>query len=340
VGDGTGDRRAGGLFPGLAAVAGAVVVAYGVAALVPGLDATAVGVVLGAVAVNLGLHRPVLRQGTSFAARRLLRAGVVLLGLRLSLRQVAGLGLTGLSVVVATVTLTFVGTQLLGRALGVGRARSLLVATGFSICGASAVGAMAEVAGGDEEDAGVAIALVTLCGSLAIALLPALRGVLGLDQTAFGTWVGASVHDVGQTVATASRVPGALSAAVVVKLSRVVLLAPIVAAVAVVRRRPSGGGARHTVTAPGTRRPAVIPLFVVGFMAAIVVTSTGLVPARVLGWAHAVQQALLVAALVGLGTGIRVEVLRRTGGRALLLGLASWVLVATVAYGGVLWVGA
>ncbi|WP_372592996.1 YeiH family protein [Actinotalea sp.] len=317
--------------PGLLAVAAASAVAFGLAGIVPGLNATTIAVLLGALAANLGLHRPALRAGTSYASKRLLRIGIVLLGLQLSLHQLGDLGAVGLTVVAVTVTLTFFGTQLLGRLLRIPPARSLLVATGFSICGASAVGAMKEVAGGDEEDTGTAIALVTLCGTLAIFLLPALRGPLGLDPTAFGTWVGASVHDVGQTVATASRVDGALTTAVVVKLSRVMLLAPLVAGVALARRRSAGVGAG---------RPAALPLFVVGFLAAIVIASTGWVPAGVLAAARTAQEILLVAALVGLGTGIHVAMLRRTGARALALGLSSWVLVGTVAYLGVLVAGA
>lgn len=324
---GTWRRRA----PGLVAVGGASAVAFWLAHAIPSLNATTVAVVLGAIGANLGLHRSALHAGTSYASKRLLRVGIVLLGLQLSLRELANLGGLGLAVVAGTVTLTFVGTQLLGRLLHIPPARSLLVATGFSICGASAVGAMKEVAGGDEEDTGTAIALVTLCGTLAIFLLPALRQPLGLDPAAFGTWVGASVHDVGQTVATASRVPGALTTAIVVKLSRVVLLAPLVAGVALARRR----------SAPvGSGRPAVLPMFVLGFLVAIAVASTGWVPAGVLAGAKVVQQALLVAALVGLSTGIHLAMLRRTGARALVLGLSSWLLVAAVAYAGVRLVGA
>lgn len=327
-------------WPGLLVVAAATAAAYGIAWLVPAVNATTAGVVLGVLLVNCGLHRPVLRPGTRIASKRLLRIAVVLLGLQLSLAQLASLGLGGLAVVVVTVAVTFTGTQLLGRALGVGRARSLLIATGFSICGASAVAAMEPVADGDEEDTSVAIALVTLCGSLAIFLLPVLRGPLHLDPTAFGSWVGASVHDVGQTVATASRVPGALTAAVVVKLSRVVLLAPLVTGVALVRtRRLRRAAAAQPLRegAPGAQaqRPPVLPLFVAGFLAAIVVSSTGVLPAAALADVKVVQQVLLVAALVGLGTGIHLPALRRTGGRALLLGLASWILVAAVAYAGV-----
>ena len=325
-------------WPGLAAVAAAAALAYALAAVLPGIGASTVAVVLGAVAVNLGLVRPALAPGAKLASSRLLRIAVVLLGLQLALPQLLGIGAGGLVVVAVTVSVTFFGTQVLGRALGMPPARALLVATGFSICGASAVAAMSPVADGDEDDTAVAIALVTLCGTLAIFVLPALRGVLGLtDPRAFGSWVGASVHDVGQTVATANRVEGSLTSAVVVKLTRVVLLAPLVAGVALARR-----SRRTEVTGAATtgRRPPVVPLFVIGFLAAIAVTSTGVLPARALDGAKVVQQVLLVAALVGLGTGIRLSLLRRAGGSALAVGLTSWVLVGGVAWAGVHLVGA
>jgi uncharacterized integral membrane protein (TIGR00698 family) len=315
--------------PGLLVVAACTALAFGVSRLVPSVNPSTAAVVLGALVVNLGLHRPVLHPGTRLAAHRVLRIAVVLLGLQLGVPQLLHLGLAGLAVVVVTVAVTFTGTRLLGRLLGVSPARSLLVATGFAICGASAVAAMEEVAGGDDDDTGIAVALVTLCGSLAILLLPALRGPLRLDPVAFGSWVGASVHDVGQTVATATRVPGALTSAVVVKLSRVVLLAPLVAGMTFTRRRSSTGGGS---TSP---RPPVVPLFVVGFLTAIALASTGLLPAPVLAAAKTVQSVLLAAALVGLGTGIHLPTLRRTGGRALVLGLLSWLLVGAVAYAGV-----
>ncbi len=317
-------------------VAAATALAFATARALPALNPSTVAVVLGALLVNLGLHRPVLHAGTRMAAHSLLRFAVILLGLQLGLPQLVELGLAGLAVVVVTVAVTFTGTRLLGRLLGVSPARSLLIATGFSICGASAVAAMKEVADGDDDDTAVAIALVTLCGSLAIFLLPALRVVLGLDPVAFGSWVGASVHDIGQTVATADVVPGALTAAVVVKLSRVVMLAPLVAGVALARSRRLARDGGATTTG---RRPPVLPLFVLGFLAAIALTSTGVLPPELLSATTTVQEIVLAAALVGLGTSIHLPTLRRTGGRSLLLGLASWLLVATVAYAGVILVG-
>lgn len=315
------------LLPGLAVVVAATLLAFGVQGVSHVLTASTVAVALGAVVRSTGLFRPSWKPATGFASKRLLRIAVVLLGLQLPLSQVRDLGWGGIGLILGVVVVTFVGTQLIGRALGLSPARSLLVATGFSICGASAIAAVRPATDADEEDVSTAVALVTLCGSLAIVVLPLLRGPLGLDVHEFGAWVGASVHDVGQVVATGDRVPGALTTAVVVKLSRVLLLAPLVALVVLHRRRSAGADTRE--------RPPVLPFFVAAFVVAVVVRATGVLPEAALGAANQVQSVLLVAALFALGTGIDVPHLVRTGGRSLTLGLASWVLVAGVALAGV-----
>jgi uncharacterized integral membrane protein (TIGR00698 family) len=316
-------------FHGLALTALATVLSFGVAKFVPSLNASTVGVVLGAITVNFGLHRERFKVGTKFASHRLLRIAVVLLGFQLSLGEVAHLGTKGLIVVIITVTATFVGTQAMGRALGVSRSQSLLIAAGFSICGVSAIKALEGNADARDDEVYVAIALVTLFGSIAIILLPALQGALRLDARAFGAFVGASVHDVGQTVATANRVAGALPFAIVVKLTRVILLAPMVAIVGTLRHKSE-------VQAQGSnRRPSIVPLFVIGFVAAILLRTSNLIPTTLLSAVKTVQQILLVAALFGLGTGIEFKKMRRTGGRAFVLGIFSWVLIGTIAYFGV-----
>ncbi|MFG2906966.1 YeiH family protein [Kitasatospora sp. NPDC048286] len=228
--------------PGLLLAALGVAAALGVHALVPAVPELTAAVVLGMVAAHLPGLRPVVRgiarPGLSTAGKRLMRLGIVLLGLKLSLDDVLGLGWATVAMVLAVVAATFAGTLWLGRRLGLPGDQPLLVATGYSICGASAIGAVSQAAGSEEEDVAASVALVTLCGTLAIAVLPLLQHPLGLGELEFGRWVGASVHDVGQVVATAQTGgPGALREAVLVKLMRVVLLAPLVAGVAVAVRR-------------------------------------------------------------------------------------------------------
>ncbi|WP_153506094.1 YeiH family protein [Cumulibacter manganitolerans] len=319
------------LAPGLLLAAAGAAGGYLLHHWVPGVQPGTVAVALGALLANLNLVPDVAARGLVFASKKLLRLAVVLLGFALSLTQVAHLGGPALAVVLVTVAAAFFGTLLLGRLLKVASATSLLVATGFSICGASAIAAMEPLAKGKKDDTAVSVALVTLCGTLAIVVLPLLRHPLGLDApVVFGQWVGASVHDVGQTVATANTVPGSLQSAVIVKLTRVILLAPLVLGVGLYLHRR-----RHDVGVSTAKRPPLVPLFVAGFIAAIALNSAFSLPTGFLDVAHRAQEILLAVALFALGTGIHWRVMRRAGGRPLLLGALAWLLVAAVSYAGV-----
>ena len=294
--------------------------------------------VLGVLIGNIISVPKTLIPGQKFAAKKVLRFGIVLLGSQLALKQVVDLGGRELIVVVGVVALTFLGTLWLGPRLGVSKSLSLLIATGFSICGASAVAAMDGVVEADEEEVTYAIALVTLCGSLAIVLLPLLRNLIGLsDPQLFGSWVGASVHDVAQVIATSSTGgDAAVQAATVVKLSRVVLLAPLVACVSIwVRRSSSGLVAKAKAKKADKTRVSVVPLFVIGFLVMIAVRTTGIIPENLLSKIKTVEQVCLASALVGLGSDVRITRLIKVGGRPLLLALVSWFGIAVVSLIGV-----
>ena len=204
----------------------------------------------------------------------------------------------------------------------------LLVGTGYGICGASAVAAMEPLSRADEEETAYAIGLVTLCGSLSILVLPVVGRLLDLDDATFGTWAGAGVHDVGQVTATASAwAAAALPTATIVKLARVLLLAPLVAGVGLWQRRRS-----DEPSDPTEARPApLVPLFIALFIGAIAVRATDVLGTPALDAIGDVERALLTAGMFGLGAGVSVVRLRRLGGRPLVLGLASWVLVAGLA---------
>jgi uncharacterized integral membrane protein (TIGR00698 family) len=301
--------------PGLGLVALIATVAFAVESVIKTttpvvLSPLVVAVVLGGLISNLGLIPERCRSGLRFAARSLLRLGIVLLGLQLSFSQVRELGAPGLLLVAFVVAITFIGTQWLGKKLGLSHGLSLLVASDA-----------------DDDDMAYAIALVTICGTMAIFLLPAFAGVIGFSGAQFGSWVGASVHDVAQTVATASTGnQEAQHAAIVVKLSRVMLLAPLVAGVSFARRR---------TTANATKLPPLVPLFVVGFLIAISLNSYFDIPKVVLSDAKWIEKSLLASALVGLGAGVDARKLRSIGARPLVLGLISWLLIATLSAIGV-----
>jgi uncharacterized integral membrane protein (TIGR00698 family) len=319
---GTTTRATDSPLPGLTLVTAGVAVAMVVAWLLPSVSALTAAVLLGAVVANAVRLPAATGPGLKLAGRRLLRLGIVLLGLKLVVTDVLALGHEVLALAVVAVVVTFAATRWLGRVLGVGDGLSLLIATGFSICGASAVAAMNGVREQDEQDVAKALGLVTLFGTVAMFSLPALHPLTGLSPAAYGVWAGGSVHEVAQVVAAAGPVTGALAIAVAVKLTRVVLLAPMLAAVSVAERRrfPEAG-----------TRPPLVPLFVAGFLVAAAVRATGVLPDVVLSAAAFVDNLLLAAGMFALGTAVRLRTLARSGLPALALGLLSTVLISLVA---------
>lgn len=340
------------------------------AAVSPLVVALGIGAVLGSLRAVPRAAAP----GVGWAGKHVLRAGIVLLGLQLSLGQVVGLGWRGITVVLATVLCTFLLTLRLGRWMRVDPRTRLYVATGFSICGAAAIAAMSATVGGtdqqprrdtgrggetpadagaasDSDAVGTALALVTLYGTVAVLVLPWVVSGLGLSDAQAGLLVGSSVQEVGQVVAAAGAVSGpALAAATVAKLARVVLLAPLTALVAAHGRRTeraalAAGAGREDETAgseadgdgTGARRAApLVPTFVLAFLGAVLLRSTGVLPDALLSAADVVQRVLLTAAMVALGTSVDLRRLVRSGGRALGLGAAATVVATGVALVGTL----
>jgi len=317
--------------PGLALSLGVAAAAMLLAPLLPGISPLILAIAVGVVLANLAPLPAPLAPGLAISSKKLLRAGIVLLGLQVALGDLLSLGAGMLAVVVAVVAVGILGTLALGRLLGVGRRLTLLIACGFSICGAAAVAAAAGVTDPrdeHEEDTVTAVALVVLCGTAMIAAVPALATLLGLGERTAGLWAGASIHEVAQVVAAGGALGGtALTLAVIVKLARVLLLAPVMAVLSVQQRREG--------TAEG-RRPPLVPLFVLGFLAMVVVRSVLPLPAGLLEVGSLLQTLLLAAAMFALGTGVRLRRLLEVGLRPFALAAASTLLVAGIALGGVL----
>ena len=218
-----------GAAPGLSAALAAVGIAFLVHVMLPAVPLLTVCVALGVIFAQIPAAREtadgMLRPGLTIASKRLMRVGIALLGLQLVVADVLGLGWITVVAVVGVTAVSFAGTYLIARVLGLPGNEPILLAAGFSICGASAIGAMAAVTKSSAREQSRPVALVTLCGTLAIVVLPLAGTALGLTVPQYGRWAGASVHDVGQVVATAQEWGGAaLAIAIVVKLLRVLLL--------------------------------------------------------------------------------------------------------------------
>jgi uncharacterized integral membrane protein (TIGR00698 family) len=327
--------------PGLAFVAVATAVASlaGWRLSAPGspvpLSSLTLGVLLGMVVANLVVLPPRLAPGIQLVAKTVLRLAIVLMGLRLTFNQIAAVGPQALLIVAVGSGLTFAFTLVLGRRWKVPVKRTLLLASGTSVCGAAAIAAVDGCVKAPEEDVGFALAAVTLFGTVALFAYPAALGLLHLSTRFYALWTGASVHEVAQVAAAASVLdPDGQALASTVKLLRVVLILPITLGLSFFPRIFGLGtresGQETSAAAGGTPRKVSVPWFAVAFFAVSLVFSFPILPPGVTKSLLAVDNVLLTAAMVALGLGIRFAKFRSLDARSLWLGLLPTVFLSSV----------
>jgi len=319
------------LLPGLVAavILAAVGTAIGHAAPVVGSAVPAV--VLGSLLATVRRPSAGLTPGLRFAGERVLQASVVVLGLRLSLRQVVTVGLGSLPVMLGTLAVCLVVARLVGRRLGVDRDLQALIGCGTGICGASAIAAVAPAIGAAGADVAYAVSTIFVFNIAAVLVFPLLGHALGLSQHAFGLFAGTAVNDTSSVVAAASAYgPAAVDHAVVVKLVRTLMIIPITLALAALTGRRTTPHTTPRRAPTRGRTLGLVPWFLVGFLLMAAVNSTGAVPTAAGAPIAAVSTFLITVALAGIGLSTDVAALRRTGHRPLLLGAILWVTVTVV----------
>jgi uncharacterized integral membrane protein (TIGR00698 family) len=262
------------------------------------------------------------KPGIDFSAKPVLEVAIVLLGLTLNLPLLLRAGpLLAAGIVVAVVAALGVG-YLLGRALGLRGRLALLVAVGNAICGNSAIAAVAPVIAADADDVASSIAFTAVLGVAVVLLLPGLMGPLALSEYQYGVVAGLTVYAVPQVLAATMPV-SILSGQVgtLVKLTRVLMLGPIVLGLSVAMRR------RGATSTRGVAIGRVVPWFIVGFLLLAGVRATGHVPDGAVTWAGRISSALTVVAMAALGLGVDVRVLARVGGAVTATAVGALVLL-------------
>ena len=273
-----------------------------------------------------------LTPGMKIAERPLLRAGVALLGLRIALGDIAGLGLQTLMLVLGCVALTLALGSGVGRLFGLPRGFAVLSASATAICGASAAMAVATVLpkGPEaEKQTGYVIAVVATLSTLAMLAYPALAHWAGLPPQAAAVFLGASIHDVAQVAGAGYSVsPQVGDLAVTVKLVRVSLLALVVATVAW-----SFASAARDAAAKGVGRAALLPGFVIAFFALAGARTAGLVPEAILPAATFASNMLIGAGVVAVGAKTSISGLKSMGWRPLAALACQTALLCGLAFG-------
>jgi uncharacterized integral membrane protein (TIGR00698 family) len=289
------------------------------------LEPLVLALVLGVVVRAAWRPPPRLEPGIAFSAKQVLEFAIVLIGFSLALGTLIDAGARlGLAILVV-VSLTIVLGVGLGRAAGLPVKLTVLIGVGNAICGNSAIAAVAPVIRARKEDVASAIALTAVLGIGVVLTLPLLVPLLAISDQEYGVVAGLSVYAVPQVLAATLPV-GATAGQVasLVKLSRVLLLGPVVAILAVVFRE------REAVPGRGLSFSKLVPWFVIGFGVAVTLRSAGLVPDACASLAQQSSRILTAVAMAGLGLSVDIRSVRETGGRVALVVLGlTVILVAT-----------
>jgi uncharacterized integral membrane protein (TIGR00698 family) len=305
------------------------------------VEALVLAILIGTAVRSLWIPGDKWHDGVAFSAKYLLEVAVVLLGASVSAGTILSAGpglLIGIAAVVGAAILLSLG---IGRVLGLPVRMALLVACGNSICGNSAIAAIAPVIGADGDDVAASIAFTAVFGVAVVLGLPFLGFAIGLHGMAYGAFAGLTVYAVPQVIAAASPMgAAAVQMGTLVKLVRVLMLGPVCVVLSLIAPRlPAVHGAANAVIAgdPAPRqRPSLshlVPWFIIGFLGLVACRSLGLVPVAAVAPIGGVATLLTVVSMAALGLGVDVRTVATAGARVTAAVILSLLGLATISLG-------
>ncbi len=289
------------------------------------ISALILAIIFGMIFRNMVGIPEVTVSGVRFSIQRILRVAIVFLGFKLSIAEVYRIGIKGLTVVAIVIAGTLIFTAYVGRKFNLHKELALLIGSGTGICGASAAIAVGSVINAKHRDIAYAVATVTIFGTIAMFIYPVIESVLQLPDMIYGVWTGSSIHEVAQVVAAGfavSDVSGGVST--IVKLSRVLFLAPIALILGIAHSRKDSDNFSF--------KAVPIPYFIFGFIAMIFLNSTGIIPQPITGSIIRIDDFLLAIAMAGMGLNTDLRDMKEIGLSPFYTGFIAWLFIAVLSY--------
>lgn len=285
-----------------------------------------IAIIAGILINNLIKIPSLFSKGITFSSKKILRLAIILLGFKLSLLEISQIGGNGIILITIVSTATIFFTVWLGGKFGLERNLALLIGAGSSICGASAVAAVAPVIKAEEKDITFAIATVTIFGTIAMFLYPLLYRFLQIPDFIYAVWAGSSIHEVGQVVAAGFAAGDQVGKfATLIKLTRVLLVIPAAIILGVTQiqheKRNSQGFSK-----------LAIPWFVFGFLAVVIINSVNIIPGNITNSFIVIDSFLLTVAMAGLGLETNLDKMRKVGMQPFYVGLIVSIFIAVFSF--------
>jgi uncharacterized integral membrane protein (TIGR00698 family) len=306
------------------------------------LEALVLAILVGTVVRSAWTPGKRWYPGISFGAKFLLEVAVMLLGASVSASTILAAGPGLLVGIAATVVAAIACSFLIGRMLGLPKRMALLVACGNSICGNSAIAAVAPVIGADSEDVAASIGFTAVLGVIVVLGLPVLGMALHMDGLQYGALAGLTVYAVPQVIAAATPIgPAAVQMGTLVKLVRVLMLGPVCLLLSLVApglREETDEPAPHITTGdrPHRGRPPLhhlVPWFIIGFLLLVAARSFGLVPQAALAPMSDIATILTVVSMAALGLGVDIRSVAHAGGRVTAAVILSLLVLGSISLG-------
>jgi uncharacterized integral membrane protein (TIGR00698 family) len=300
----------------------------------PYLEAIVLAILLGVAIRTVWVPGPRWTPGISISAKFVLECAIVMLGVSVSVTTILGLGPVLIVGIACIVAIAIASSYVICQAIGLPQRVSILIACGNSICGNSAIAAVAPVIGADGDDVASSISVTAALGVAVVLGLPFLVPVLQLSLTQYGVLAGLTVYAVPQVLAATLPI-GELSNQVgtVIKLVRVLMLGPVVLGCSLFAKRLRSTTRPARSENRGPRLNELVPWFIVGFLIALIARSLGLIPQGLLPPITRTAAVLTTVAMAALGLGVDVRVVARTGVRVTLAVTASLIVLGALSYG-------
>ena len=298
------------------------------------LEALVLAILLGVVIRTAWTPAKRFVPGIAFSAKLLLEVAVVMLGASVSVATVLALGPILLVGIASVVAIALGSSFIICRGLGLPLRMAILVACGNSICGNSAIAAVAPVIGADGDDIAASISFTAVLGVVVVLTLPLLVPILQLSLTQYGVLAGLTVYAVPQVLAATLPI-GALSNQVgtVIKLVRVLMLGPVVLGLSLLARDLRADPRLDRANRRSPDLHELVPWFITGFLVVLIVRSLGLIPQSVLPTITHVAAILTTVSMAALGLGVDVRVVAKSGVRVTLAVTASLIILGLISYG-------
>lgn len=328
------------LAPGVALCVALTVASYALQAVEvhftqqPYLEALVLAILVGVAIRVAWTPGPRWVPGIAFSAKFVLEVAIVMLGASVSIATILALGPVLIFGIAGIVAISIGLSYAVCRATGLPLRMSVLVACGNSICGNSAIAAVAPVIGADSSDIASSISFTAVLGVVVVLGLPLLVPLLQLSLTQYGALAGLTVYAVPQVLAATLPI-GALSNQVgtVVKLVRVLMLGPVVLSFSLFARHLRADKVQASSKRPRLRVTELVPWFIIGFVLVLLARSLGLIPQQLLSPLTRTAALLTTVAMAALGLGVDVRVVAHTGVRVTLAITVSLILLGLMSYG-------